>query len=138
MKKSIACFLLSLLLSPGIVVAEEALELNDLDYYEATGVNVIVFSNWYDGLFSDSKISGIELIHHGVRTATNGDVRLHATPEQWDRIPEFVEKKVREMIREVNSKLVDYKKIKDVKLRNEEFVKTTTSKIKRYVEENKG
>lgn len=51
--------------------------------------------------------------------------------------PEFVEKKVKEMIREVNSKMVDYKKIKDVKLRDKEFVKTTTSKIKRYVEENK-
>ncbi len=51
--------------------------------------------------------------------------------------PEFVEAKIREMIKEVNSKLVDYKKIKDVKLRNEEFVKTTTSKIKRYVDDNK-
>lgn len=51
--------------------------------------------------------------------------------------PEFVEKKVREMIKAVNSKLVDYKKIKDIKIRNEEFVKTTTSKIKRYVDENK-
>jgi len=69
-------------------------ELNELDYFEDQGVNVLVFSNWYDGLFSDSKISGIELIHHGERTATNGDVRLHATPEQWDLIPEFIEKKV--------------------------------------------
>jgi hypothetical protein len=70
------------------------LELNELEYYETTGVNFLVFSNWYDGLFSDSKISGIELVHHGVRTATNGDVRLDATPEQWDRIPQFVRKKV--------------------------------------------
>jgi long-chain acyl-CoA synthetase len=51
--------------------------------------------------------------------------------------PQFVEEKVREMIKEVNSRLVDYKKIRDVKIRNEEFVKTTTSKIKRYVDENK-
>nr|HPJ22092.1 AMP-binding protein [Clostridia bacterium] len=51
--------------------------------------------------------------------------------------PQFVEEKVREMIKEVNSSLVDYKKIRDVKIRNEEFVKTTTSKIKRYVDENK-
>lgn len=51
--------------------------------------------------------------------------------------PEFVEAKVREMIREVNSKLVDYKKIKSIKLRDKEFVKTTTSKIKRYVPENR-
>jgi hypothetical protein len=70
------------------------LSLNDLDYFEATGVNVLVFSNWYDGLFSDAKMSGVELIHHGVRTATNGDVRLQATPEQWDPIPQFVERKV--------------------------------------------
>ena len=70
------------------------LQLNEKDYFEARGVDVLVFSNWYDGLFSDSKISGIELIHHGVRTATNGDVRLNATPEQWDVIPTFVERKI--------------------------------------------
>lgn len=51
--------------------------------------------------------------------------------------PGFVEAKVREMIKEVNSKLVDYKKIKVVKIRDKEFVKTTTSKIKRYVPENR-
>ena len=70
------------------------LALNDREYFEKPGVNVLVFSNWYNGLFSDSKISGIEIIHHGVRTATNGDVRLHNTPEQWDAIPTFVERKV--------------------------------------------
>lgn len=74
--------------------SERVLQLNDDDYFEARGVNVLVFSNWYDGLFSDAKMSGIELIHHGVRTATNGDVRLQATPEQWDPIPQFVERKV--------------------------------------------
>lgn len=68
--------------------------LNDKEYFEARGLNVLVFSNWYDGLFSDAKISGVEIIHHGERTATNGDVRLQATPEQWDPIPQFVERKV--------------------------------------------
>lgn len=52
------------------------------------------FSNMYDGLFSDSKISGIEIIHHDVRTATNGDVRLSPTPEQWDPCPQLMERKV--------------------------------------------
>src|SRR5690606_35411283 len=70
------------------------LELNDKDYFEKQGLNVLVFSNWYDGLFSDSKISGVELIHHGERTATNGDVRFNATPEQWDAIPTFKERKI--------------------------------------------
>ena len=53
------------------------------------------------------------------------------------RTPEFVEAKLREMMKEINSKLIDYKKIKELIVRNEPFVKTTTSKIKRYVEENK-
>lgn len=70
------------------------LRLNEKEYFETTGVNVLVFSNWYNGLFDDSKMSGIELIHHGVRTATNGDVRLNATPEQWDAIPAFVDRTV--------------------------------------------
>lgn len=71
-----------------------SLSINDKDYFETRGLNVLVFSNWYDGLFSDAKISGVELIHHGERTATNGDVRLSATPEQWDPIPTFKERKV--------------------------------------------
>jgi len=81
-------------LAEGSAVADDVLRLNDRSYFERQGADVLVFSNWYNGLFSDSKISGIELIHHGVRTATNGDVRLHATPEQWDPIPEFVSRDV--------------------------------------------
>src|SRR4051812_17831216 len=70
------------------------LKLNQAGYYEAPAVNVLVFSNWYDGLFADSKISGVELIQQGLRTATNGDVRLSATPGQWDPIGRMVDRKV--------------------------------------------
>ena len=76
------------------IPTSEKLVLNEKEYFETRGLNVLVFSNWYNGLFSDSKISGVELIHHGVRTATNGDVRLNSTPEQWDPIPTFVDRKV--------------------------------------------
>jgi hypothetical protein len=72
----------------------DRLKLNDHGYFETRGLNVLVFNNWYDGLFSDAKISGIELIQHEVRTATNGDVRLSATPEQWDRTPTLVERRI--------------------------------------------
>ena len=72
----------------------QSLILNDSGYFEARGLNVMVFSNWYDGLFDDAKISGVEMIHHGVRTVTNGDVRLNPTPGQWDPIPEFVSRNV--------------------------------------------
>lgn len=76
------------------VQSKDEFTLNDNDYFEKPGLNVLVFSNWYDGLFSDSKTSGVELIHHGERTVTNGDVRLNATPEQWDMTPMFKERKV--------------------------------------------
>ncbi|MDR2125284.1 MAG: glycoside hydrolase family 9 protein [Prevotellaceae bacterium] len=77
----------------GTGVSKE-LTLNDSLYFEKHGFNVLVFSNMYDNLFDDSKISALEIIHHGVRTATNGDVRLNPTPGQWDPIPKFVDRKV--------------------------------------------
>jgi hypothetical protein len=71
-----------------------SLALNDRGYFETRGLNVLVFSNTYDGAFSDAKIAGVELIHHGVRTATNGDVRLSPTPAQWDPAPQLIERRV--------------------------------------------
>lgn len=67
----------------------QELILNDLDYFEAQGVNVLVYSNLFTGGFNDEKTAGIELIHHGVRTAQGGAVRLSNTPEQWDLVPEI-------------------------------------------------
>ncbi|MDR2292787.1 MAG: glycoside hydrolase family 9 protein [Prevotellaceae bacterium] len=74
--------------------ASKDLTLNDSAYFEKHGFNILVFSNMYDNLFDDSKISAIEIIHHGIRTATNGDVRLNPTPGQWDPIAKFVDRKV--------------------------------------------
>jgi hypothetical protein len=92
---SCLAFLSFLVISPDVPPdSGQVLKLNDLEYFETRGLNVLVFSNWYNDMFSDSKMSGIEIIHHGVRTATNGDVRLNPTPEQWDPIPKFVERKV--------------------------------------------
>lgn len=71
------------------------LRLVDAGYFAMPGFEVLAFSNTYDGNFSDSKIAGIEFIHHGVRTATNGDVRLSPTPEQWDPVPTMKSREVR-------------------------------------------
>ena len=70
------------------------LELNDREYFERQGVNVLVFSNSFNGGFNDEKNSGIEIIHHGVRTVQGGAVRLNNTPEQWDLVPKTVSRKV--------------------------------------------
>lgn len=73
---------------------DDRLKLNDREYFERQGLNVLVFANQYNGMFFDEKTAGIELIHHGVRTATGGAVRLKPTPEQWDQIPKVVERNV--------------------------------------------
>ena len=68
--------------------ANQELVLNDLEYFERQGVNVLVYSNTFSGGFNDEKNSGIEIIHHGVRTVQGGAVRLSNTPEQWDLVPQ--------------------------------------------------
>ncbi|MFZ5430003.1 MAG: cellulase N-terminal Ig-like domain-containing protein [Bacteroidota bacterium] len=68
---------------------DQNLKLNDLEYFETQGVNVLVYSNLFTGGFNDEKTAGIELIHHGVRTAQGGAIRLSNTPEQWDLVPEI-------------------------------------------------
>ena len=70
------------------------LTLNDLEYFERQGVNVLVFSNSFNGGFNDEKNSGIEIIHHGVRTVQGGAIRLNNTPEQWDLVPKMTDRKV--------------------------------------------
>jgi len=88
----------------------QKLQLNDLGYLETAGLNVLVFSNQYNGYFFDEKTAGIELIHHGVRTATGGAVRLQPTPEQWDKIPVVTGRTVDEKDNSIEVKLryVDY------------------------------
>ncbi len=70
------------------------LKLNDLGYFERQGVNVLVFSNPFSGGFNDEKDSGIEIVHHGVRTVQGGAVRLNVTPEQWDLVPTMTSRTV--------------------------------------------
>ena len=72
----------------------QELTLNDLEYFEAQGVNFLVYNNLFTGGFNDEKTAGIELIHHGVRTAQGGAVRLSNTPEQWDLVPAIPERTV--------------------------------------------
>ncbi|WJG09199.1 glycoside hydrolase family 9 protein [Aliiglaciecola sp. LCG003] len=95
MKLRLLILLSSMLITSVSYSAENSpLKMTEKEYLSQPGLDVLVFNNWYNGLFSDSKISGIELVHHGVRTVTNGDVRLNDTPEQWDAIPAFIKREV--------------------------------------------
>lgn len=86
-----------------------------------------------------------ECIVYGKDDPVYGDVVVSATivPESEAIQAEFGEHKptseeiyelIRKEVKEVNKSLVIYKYVKDFTLREEEFAKTTTKKIKRYVE----
>jgi endoglucanase len=85
--------------------SSQELKLNALEYFETQGVNVLVYNNLFTGGFNDEKTAGIELIHHGVRTAQGGAVRLSSTPEQWDLVPAIPTRKVDSVSQSIESTL---------------------------------
>src|ERR1700722_8630134 len=69
------------------------LHLNDLDYFEAQGLSVLAYQNTFHEVFRDQKLAGIEIILHGERIATRGEVPLPPAPEQWDAVPKFTQRR---------------------------------------------
>jgi endoglucanase len=94
MKRLTIFSLVALLLAAYNYSSGQDLKLNDLEYFETQGVNVLVYSNLFTGGFNDEKTAGIEIIHHGVRTSQGGAIRLSNTPEQWDLVPAIPTRKV--------------------------------------------
>ena len=80
-------------LSLSAVLPASELKVNDRDYLEARGLSVLVYQNVFHPVFRDQKLSAIEIILHDNRIATDGDVRLEPTPEQWAPVPHFKERK---------------------------------------------
>ena len=81
-RAALALSVVPLLLGGHAFAQDDSWRLNERGYLEKPGVNVLVFSSEYNGMFFDEKWSGIYLIHHGVRTTTGGAVRLSPAPEQ--------------------------------------------------------
>ena len=94
MKKTTFLSVILLVLGAYQYASSQDLKLNNLEYFETQGVNILVYNNLFTGGFNDEKNAGIELIHHGVRTAQGGAVRLSNTPEQWDLVPDISNRKV--------------------------------------------
>ena len=68
------------------LVAQEAppdLRLNDKEYFELPGLNVMAFQD----IYPEGHQAGVSIIQNGVRVATNGDIRLDRTPGQWQPMP---------------------------------------------------
>src|SRR5438045_3680729 len=67
-----------------------ALRLSPAQTLEGRGLSVIVEQSHFSPIFFDEKNAGIQIILHGDRIATDGEVRLNPTPEQWDPVPAFI------------------------------------------------
>ena len=59
-------------------------------YFENMGVSVMAFND----IYASGHQSGVSIIMHGNRVATNGDLRLEQTPGQWQPLPRDVERVV--------------------------------------------
>ncbi len=85
-------FSLALLLAgAGSAAAQsDSFTLNENGYLERGGVNVMAFEDHYP----QGHQSAVEIVQHGIRTATNGDLRLNPTPGQWDPVPTLDDRSV--------------------------------------------
>jgi len=54
-----------------------------LGYFRSAGVDVMAF----DDIYPEGHQSGVSIIMHGNRVATNGDIRFEPTPGQWQPVP---------------------------------------------------
>lgn len=75
--------------------------LNERDYFQSQGVGVMAFHDTYP----ESHQSGLIMVMHGTRIATNGDLRLEPTPGQWSPVPKVVSREVDRENGEIRTRL---------------------------------
>ena len=68
------------------LAADMQMKVTDNGYLDTRGFSVVLYQNTYHPVFVDEKNAAMQMILHGQRIATNGDVRLVPTPEQWDLV----------------------------------------------------
>ncbi len=81
MKNGFLFFLLIVTLQ--LHAQQKQMHLNNLEYLEYEGVNVMLAHDFYP----EGHQGGVGIIQNGQRVATNGDIRLEPTPGQWQPIP---------------------------------------------------
>lgn len=73
MKKLTIALILSV---SALLTAQDALKLNEKEYFHRQGLDVTFFSDYYP----EGHQSGVTIIQHGIRVAANGDLRLEPSP----------------------------------------------------------
>jgi hypothetical protein len=71
--------------------ADGTLKINPKGYFEKRGLNVLVLND----IYPEGHQGGIEIIQHGKRVASNGNLTLQPTPGQWQPYPRLLNKEIR-------------------------------------------
>lgn len=74
---------------------------SDTGYFRNNGVDVMAF----DDIYPVGHQSGVSIIMHGSRIATNGDIRFEQTPGQWQPVPKQQERILDEAKNMITTKL---------------------------------
>ena len=84
LSRALSLLPLACLLAPaGMAQTPISLHLNQKEYFEAPGLDVMAFQD----IYPDGHQGGVSIIQNGVRVATNGDLRLDPAPGQWQPMP---------------------------------------------------
>lgn len=89
MKKRIL-LILFIMVYPVRGFTQTGFHLNSLGYFENGGVNVMAFQDFYP----EGHQGGVVILMHGMRLASNGDLRLDETPGQWQPVPKLNSRQV--------------------------------------------
>ena len=74
----------------GVEAAAQNFQLTKGGYFKNAGVDVMAF----DDIYPEGHQGGVCIIMNGHRVATNGDIRLEATPGQWQPVPKQLGREV--------------------------------------------
>jgi len=99
MKKLLLLGLFVLIMSNVRLIAQ-SLQINENEYFEKPGLNVMVFFD----IYPEGHQGGVGIIQNGTRVATNGDLRLEPTPGQWQPIPKVGKRSVDRTKNEISVK----------------------------------
>ena len=71
-------------------MAAQDFKLNESGYYTAGSVDVMAFSDFYP----EGHQGGVSILMKDRRVASNGDIRMEATPGQWQPVPKQLKREI--------------------------------------------
>ena len=80
----------AVMLTVASTVVAQDFKLNDSDYFTAGSVDVMAFSDFYP----EGHQGGVSVLMKDRRVASNGDLRMEATPGQWQPVPKQLRREI--------------------------------------------